>query len=113
MGALVGHGRLGALRGDLGRAGAVVAVRAAHPVLGQELLQVHVLELEEAAVRRQGAIPQAQELVEASAVPTSSSTTITAVTADHSVAVPQGAHSQRVLVQVQSVFICRGHRNRI
>lgn len=29
-----------------------------HAVLGQELLQVHVLELEQAAVARQGSLPQ-------------------------------------------------------
>lgn len=56
LGALVGDGRLWALRGDLSRAGVVVV---AHSIFGQKLLQVHVLELEEAPVGwGQVAIPQ-------------------------------------------------------
>lgn len=84
-------------------------MHAAHSIFGQKLLQVHVLKLEEAPVRRQGAIPQERpkELVEISTSigATTTSTAITAVTACYSTAVPHGAYSQRVFIKIQSVFI--------
>lgn len=104
LGALVGDGRLGALRGDLSRAGAVIV---AHPVLGQKLLQVHVLELEEAPVGcGHVAIPQErpQKLVETSAA-ISAAASQTAVAVAESTTVPHGANSQGVLVKVESVLV--------
>lgn len=46
------------LRWDLGTGGTGPVAVHPHPVLGQELLQVHVLELEQASVTRQGPLPQ-------------------------------------------------------
>lgn len=82
---------------------------AAHSIFGQKLLQVHVLKLEEASICRQAAIPQErpQELVEASSSISTSSTAITVITADYSTSISHGAHSQGVLIKVQSVFVCQ------
>lgn len=84
-------------------------MHAAHSIFGQKLLQVHVLKLEEAPVCRQSAIPQERpkELVEISTsiATATTSTAISAVTACYSTAVPHGAHSQRVFIKIQSVFI--------
>lgn len=82
-------------------------MHAAHSIFGQKLLQVHVLKLEEAPICRQGAIPQErpQELVEISIATTTSSAAITAITACYSTTIPHGAHSQRVFIKVQSVFV--------
>lgn len=82
-------------------------MHAAHSIFGQKLLQVHVLKLEEASICRQGAIPQErpQELVEISSISTRTSTT--SVTVYYSTTIPHGAHSKRVLIKVQSVFICQ------
>lgn len=87
-------------------------MHAAHSVLSQKLLQVHVLQLEEAAVRGQVAIPQErpQELVEVpSSIPT---TAAICQTVAYSTAVPHGADPQRVLVQVEPVFVCQGGKKR-
>lgn len=46
------------LRRDLGTGGTGPVAVHAHPVLGQELLQVHVLKLEQASVTGQGPLPQ-------------------------------------------------------
>lgn len=46
------------LGGDLGPGGAGPVVVHAHPVLSEELLQVHVLQLEQASVTGQGPLPQ-------------------------------------------------------
>lgn len=43
---------------DLGAGGAGPIAVHPHPVLGQELLQVHVLQLEQASITRQGPLPQ-------------------------------------------------------
>lgn len=52
LGALVGDGGLGALRGYLSRGGVGGTVHAAHAVLRQKLLEIHVLQLEQAAITR-------------------------------------------------------------
>lgn len=46
------------LRRDLGAGGAWPIAVHPHPVLRQELLQVHVLQLEQASIARQGPLPQ-------------------------------------------------------
>ncbi len=43
---------------DLGAGGAGPIAVHPHPVLGQELLQVHVLQLEQASITREGPLPQ-------------------------------------------------------
>lgn len=46
------------LRGDLGSSRAGPIAVHPHPILSQELLQVHVLQLEQASITRQGPLPQ-------------------------------------------------------
>ncbi len=57
LGALVGDGGLRALRGYLSRGGVGGTVHAAHPVLCQKLLEVHVLQLEQPAITWQCSFP--------------------------------------------------------
>lgn len=87
-------------------------MHAAHTVFSQKLLQVHILELKEPPIRRQGAIPEerSEELIEACSAISSTSTAITAVIADWSIAIPHGAPSQRVLIKIQPVFVYKRSR---
>lgn len=46
------------LRWDLGAGGTGPVTVHPHAILGEELLQVHVLQLEQASIARQGSLPQ-------------------------------------------------------
>lgn len=83
-------------------------MHAAHSIFCQKLLQVHVLQLEEPPICRHAAIPQERPkklVVASSSIPSTSSTAIAAIIADYSISIPHGAHSQRVLIKVQSDFV--------
>lgn len=95
------------LGGDLSAGGAGPVTVHPHPVLGQELLQVHVLQLEQASVAGQGPLPQqgAQEGrlgVGPQGAGARGSTDSTG---------PPSTDAQRVLIRVQGlVFVWAGRR---
>lgn len=97
------------LRGDLGAGGAGPVTVHPHPVLGQKLLQVHVLQLEQASVTRQGPLPQQRPQESWLGV----GPQCAGARGPSRPAGPSGTDTHRVFVWIQGlVFVWRGGRTK-